>query len=141
MFVSFRLSHIKAALGVFLLGAILFLVTVAFGALGMSERITFSSDEERAMFLSSMGYSAEDETLVPTIIPTVWNDVYEEYNLLQLEQGFDLDDYRGETVQRYICPVGNCREVTLVVFEERLIAADVYDYSTSEMTVLLPQEE
>ena len=135
--VSVRASRIKSVLGIFLLGAILFLVMLAFAFLRKEEEILLPSEAERLVFLDERGFSATEENAVPTVIPSEWNDVYDEYNALQQTQGFDLDGLRGASVTRYIYPVGESGEVTLIIADGgRLVGADFYDYDSGEMTAV-----
>ena len=65
------------------------------------------------------------------IIPQEWSDVYTQYNELQLQQGFDLDKYRGEYAEIYTYEIynyGDSRQnivANLIICDGKLIAGDV----------------
>jgi len=91
------------------------------------------TNEERLAFLRSFGW-APVETPVESQevrIPEEFNEVFSRYNRLQQSQGFDLADYAGKTVKRYVYhltnhPNGNqdCY-ATLLVYRNRIIGGDV----------------
>lgn len=60
-----------------------------------------STAEERIAFLSQYGWSVEEEPLEvkEIIIPAEFDDVYEKYNAIQKEQGFDLMSYCSKRVK------------------------------------------
>lgn len=59
--------------------------------------------QERIAFLSQFGWSVEEEPadVKETVIPESFDDVYERYNELQKEQGFDLTPYCGTRVKQW----------------------------------------
>ncbi len=61
-----------------------------------------STAEERIAFLSQYGWSVEEEPLEvkEIIIPAEFDDVYEKYNAIQKEQGFDLTAYCSKRVKK-----------------------------------------
>jgi len=67
-------------------------------------------------------------------IPDTFDDVYENYNVLQKQAGFDLEKYRGKNVWRYTFRVLNFgREANvranLLVYDNRIIGGDVMSTS------------
>ena len=64
-------------------------------------------------------------------IPTDPSDVFERYNDLQLAQGFDLHDYAGKTVRRYVYEIENYPGgdgqyyATLLICKGAVIGGDV----------------
>ena len=64
-------------------------------------------------------------------IPTDPSDVIERYNDLQLAQGFDLHDYAGKTVRRYVYEIENYPGgdgqyyATLLICKGAVIGGDV----------------
>ena len=64
-------------------------------------------------------------------IPKEFNEVYEKYNKLQKQQGFDLEDYKGKTAEVYTYAVknyGNKKQevrANLIVCEGQLVGGDV----------------
>ncbi len=59
-----------------------------------------SDGDERIAYLSQFGWSVEEESaeVQEIIIPSEFDEVYENYNKLQLEQGFDLTKYMSKRV-------------------------------------------
>ena len=68
-------------------------------------------------------------------IPTDTSEVYQRYNALQISQGFDLTQYAGKTVTRYVYTVENYPDAqepvyaTLLVYQDQVIGGDVTDTS------------
>lgn len=91
----------------------------------------YDDSVERQNFLRVHGYETADDYTAKTItIPTVWGDVYENYNKLQKSQGYDLSLFKGVTVTQYTYTVTNypTDEVVLIhllVYDGVIIGADV----------------
>lgn len=87
-----------------------------------------------ADYIASFGIETDESTCVidEVIVPTEFNDVYENYNAIQKEQGFDLALYKGKTLSRYTLEVTNYTEKEKDVFAEvltyrgKVVAADIY---------------
>ncbi|MDR1131568.1 MAG: DUF4830 domain-containing protein [Oscillospiraceae bacterium] len=79
-----------------LLCALVLAVSGSGGSAGTASR-RLKTNADRIMFLESLGWEVEDtpvsEKLV--VIPKTFSEVYETYNRLQLEQGYDLSQYCG----------------------------------------------
>lgn len=95
-------------------------------------KITLATTDEQVGFLESLGWevSSEPADSREIVIPAEWNSVYEEYNTLQIQQGFDLDRYRGReaTVVTYeILNYPDCPDAyaTLIICDGVLIGGDV----------------
>ena len=58
---------------------------------------------DRANYAKTLGYSisADSETVQNIVIPAVFGSVYENYNALQKQCGFDLSLYKGEDAVQY----------------------------------------
>lgn len=70
---------------------------------------TASSNDGRVKFLTDLGW---DVTTSPTDssqvrIPAASSDVFERYNALQKSQGYDLSEYAGKKVMRYVYKINN----------------------------------
>ena len=97
-----------------------------------------------ADYIASFGFETDESTCVidEIIVPTEFNDVYENYNAIQKEQGFDLSSYKGKTLSRYTLEVTNYTEKEKEVFAEvltyrgKVVAADIY--CTNAEGVILP---
>lgn len=89
---------------------------------------------ERVAFLNQFGWEVDtaDETVKDTVIPSVFDNVYEAYNSIQLSQGFDLSDYKGQTVKLYNIKVNNYPKnseyvyATLLVLDGTVIGGDIH---------------
>ena len=68
--------------------------------------------------IKSQGYAASKEPaeIVEVHIPEQWDSVYNNYNALQQEGGFDLEPWKGRTCTRYtyLIPELNARGNVLV---------------------------
>lgn len=91
------------------------------------------SNDERVKFLTDFGW---DVTASPTEsmqvkIPSQSSDVYDRYNALQKSQGYDLSQYAGKTVMRYVYQINNYPNATepvyatLLVYKDQIIGGDV----------------
>ncbi len=92
-----------------------------------------SCNDERVAYLKSFGWELQ-ETPVETQevrIPEEFNEVFTRYNELQQSQGFNLEDYAGKTVKRYVYAVTNHPDggqdyyATLLVYKNKIIGGDV----------------
>lgn len=87
---------------------------------------------DRVTFAKSLGYSISEqyETKKDIVIPSVFSDVYENYNALQKNGGFDLSAYKGEQATVYTYPVTNHPEgdevmMNIIVCKGRIIGGDI----------------
>ncbi|MGI6027809.1 MAG: DUF4830 domain-containing protein [Candidatus Heteroscillospira sp.] len=94
--------------------------------------------EQRVEFLKELGWEAqpESETEKTVLIPREFTGVYQEYNRLQEEQGFDLREYIGTEVQVYSYIITNYKSsdtvvATLYTCKGRLIAGDIHSTTLS----------
>lgn len=97
-----------------------------------SQAYQMTSEHQRQQFITSMGWKTDEEydTCRIVIIPQEFDDVYTRYNDLQKQQGFDLEPYKGKTVEIYSYPVYNYPDeenvsLSLLVCDGRLIGGDV----------------
>jgi len=99
--------------------------------------LTPATNDGRVKFLSDFGW---DVTVSPTEsgqvkIPEGSSDVFTRYNALQKSQGYDLSQYAGKTVMRYVYRVNNYPGATdpvyatLLVYKDQIIGGDVTDTS------------
>lgn len=68
-----------------------------------------ADDAANIKFLNECGWSVESRCMesAEIIIPNPFDRVYENYNAIQLQAGFDLRPYRGKTGVRYTYRVVN----------------------------------
>ena len=91
------------------------------------------TEEQRIQFLKSFGWevSAQPTEIAEVVIPTEFDEVYENYNALQKTQGFDLSPFKGQTVKRYCYAVTNYPGgvpnvyTNLLVSDGKVIGGDV----------------
>ncbi len=117
------------------IAASLFIFLVVYGvAHAYSEEcITVETEDQRQSFIKEMGWEV-DSSFSETSdakIPVEFGDVYEQYNEIQKQQGFDLEKYKGKEIKIYTYKVTNYPSerdniyMNLMVFEGRLIGGDV----------------
>ena len=133
--VSLSGKKIKSAVLSIILVLILFGTTFLLFYIKESEKIYLSDEAEIVAFLEGKGYSPTKISEKEIIIPTVWNETFENYNLLQKEQGFDLHNMRGKTVLKYSFSSGDS-EITLLISDGVLIGCDVFSYEDRKSKVL-----
>lgn len=90
------------------------------------------TNKDRVMVLKSFGWEVDEKPLesMEVRIPVDFEGVYEEYNEMQMNQGFDLKKYSGKKVMRYTYKINNYEgddEVVanIIIFKNNLIAGDV----------------
>ena len=133
----------KAIAIVLLLAAILIAIILLAGrASGNNTAETASlsavmkNNSQRVKYLESLGWEVEKDVLEEqaVIIPRDFTGVYEEYNSLQKEQGFDLSRYAGVEAVRYTYRVLNYPGTEsvvadIIVFRNEIIAGDIQNNS------------
>ena len=98
---------------------------------------SLSTNEGRVKFLTDFGW---DVVVSPTQtsqvkIPDKDGDVFDRYNALQKSQGYDLNNYAGKTVMRYVYEIKNYPGATdpvyatLLIYKDQIIGGDVTDTS------------
>ena len=75
--------------------------------------LTAVTNEDRLSFLSGYGWSvsADPVDTQQIRIPAEASEVFDRYNQLQKSQGFDLSQYAGQTVDRYVYEILNYEAV------------------------------
>ena len=96
---------------------------------------TASSNDGRVKFLEDLGWQV---TTTPTEssqvrIPEAGSQVFTRYNQLQLSQGYDLSQFAGKKVMRYVYKINNFPGATepvyatLLIYKNQVIGGDVTD--------------
>lgn len=146
MFQSVRLKNIRLTI-LSLIGVLLF-VTICLVALRgraadtmeiNGETVTLRAEDEADVerFLTLCGYSSPEFLFQHEItVPKNWNDIYTEYNELQRQQGFDLVPYKGKTAVEYEYFVDDTLNASVLVSENRIIAAHVANCDGREMRMI-----
>lgn len=92
-----------------------------------------SNNDARVKFLTDFGW---DVTTSPkessqVRIPEESSEVFDRYNALQKSQGYDLSQYAGKTVMRYVYQINNFPGATepvyatLLVYKNQIIGGDI----------------
>lgn len=92
-----------------------------------------STNDGRVKFLTDMGWEVTNSPVESSQvrIPKESDEVYERYNALQKSQGYDLSQYAGKTVMRYVYKINNFPGATepvyatLLVYKNQVIGGDV----------------
>ena len=96
-----------------------------------------STNDGRVTFLKDLGWevSASPVESSQVRIPEENSEVFERYNTLQKSQGYNLGDYAGKNVMRYVYQVNNFPGATepvyatLLIYKNQIIGGDVTDTS------------
>lgn len=94
---------------------------------------TISDNNGRVQFLKDFGW---DVTETPTQsgqvkIPEQQTEVFDRYNALQKSQGYDLSQYAGKTVMRYVYQINNFPGATepvyatLLIYKNQIVGGDI----------------
>ena len=98
---------------------------------------SMSTNEGRVKFLTDLGWdvvvSPAETSQVK--VPAENSDVFARYNALQKSQGYDLSQYAGKKVMRYVYLIKNYPGATdpvyatLLIYKDQIIGGDVTDTS------------
>lgn len=120
-----------------LMGVLLILAAAVWGVIRLNTvnngGIDGSTNEQRLAYINSYGWDVGiTHTDVREVrVPLEFDEVYEKYNEIQREQGFDLRKYRACTVKKYTYAIENASSdsvpicANLLVYEGKIIAADI----------------
>lgn len=94
-----------------------------------------STNDGRVAFLKSFGWEvASSPTQSGQVrIPENNSEVFSRYNALQKSQGYDLSQYAGKTVMRYVYKIKNYPGATdpvfatILLYKDQVIGGDVTD--------------
>ena len=138
---NIRLNKRVAAVAVLVVAAAIVLSVILLGGNGKKENpqeapqepVAAETEEQRTAYLQSLGWqlAAGEPEARDITIPAEFDDVYQSYNDLQKEQGFDLSDYKGKQAVRYTYMIANYPDhpdgvqANLLVCDGILIGGDV----------------
>lgn len=96
--------------------------------------LKYCSTEERVGFASSFGWTADplSEKQTQIVIPDVFEGSADEYNKIQISQGFDLTRYAGQQADLYTYDItdypGHEKNVyiRLICIENNVVGGDIY---------------
>lgn len=93
-------------------------------------------NEDRVNYLAACGWIADADsgTMQEVIIPSDFDETYQQYAQMQEQQGFHLEKYRGKKVKLATYPVVNTQEgveleANLLIYRHRVIAGDITSLS------------
>ena len=92
-----------------------------------------SGNDARVEFLKSFGWevAASPTESGQVKIPNGPSEVFDRYNALQKSQGYDLEEYAGKSVMRYVYKVNNYPNATdpvyatVLVYKDQIIGGDI----------------
>lgn len=116
-----------------------------------------SGNDARVSFLKEQGWEVSTSPVESgqVRIPEKQTEVYERYNALQKSQGYDLTQYAGKTVMRYVYKVNNFEGATdpvyatVLVYKNQIIGGDITDtapkgkiqgFEKAKSTEAIPEE-
>ena len=113
------------AAGLILLAAVLLIVLLVLsGDGGPSALPEGGTNDQRLAYLATYGWSVNampTESQKVKIPDTADNAVFARYNDLQKSQGFDLTDYAGKEVMRYVYEILNYPDASAPVYASVLV--------------------
>lgn len=129
-FLYFKITGKKLLVLFFVLLSFL-MVLVDFTNSTVISATRYYTNDDRVSYIKQLGYSIDEETAITKdiIIPTQFSDVYNRYNELQKEAGFDLSLYKGQPATTYEYKIANQQEptyITLIISEGQLIGGDIH---------------
>lgn len=131
------MEHRRKIIRILIIPIVLF--TVLLSALLICRRTAINGATlgDRTEYAKSLGYSVstDSEKIRNIVIPAVFGNVYENYNTLQKECGFDLSLYKGEDAVQYTYKVtdytddnGNTLDniiMNIIVCNGKIIGGDI----------------
>ena len=120
-------------LGAVALGILMLILLLGGGSTQTAAPV--SDNDSRVQFLKDNGWevSASPTQSGQVKIPDTPSEVFDRYNALQKSQGYDLSQYAGKTVMRYVYKVNNYPNATepvyatVLVYKNQIIGADITD--------------
>ena len=127
---------------ILILAVIVVVIVAAIALLGQNDTPTAATaavdtNDGRVQFLKSMGWEVTNSPVESgqVKIPKEASEVFSRYNALQKSQGYDLSQYAGKTVMRYVYKVaGDTPDpvyATLLIYKNQIIGGDVTDTSAT----------
>ena len=137
MVMTAKVDFKKIILGLAAAAALILVLILLLGRNGSAQTAAPapSANDGRVKFLTDFGW---DVTTSPVEsgrvrIPEQSGEVFDRYNTLQKGQGYDLSQYAGKTVMRYVYKINNYPGATepvyatLLVYKNQIIGGDVTD--------------
>ena len=140
MFMTAKVDLKKIALILGAIAAVVVALILLFGGGGEAQTTAapaVTNNDARVGFLKGFGWevtnSPEESSQVR--IPETTSEVFDRYNRLQKSQGYDLSQYAGKNVMRYVYKVNNFPNATdpvyatVLVYKSQVIGGDITDTS------------
>ncbi len=113
----------------------------------LDEALTMNSNSERVIFLNKAGWIVAPDPIEQEkiTIPSEFNEAYNAYNEIQLQQGFDLTKSAGEEAEIFTYSVLNYPDypenitANLIFVNDRLVGADITQTVENGFTLPLLQ--
>jgi len=105
-----------------------FLILIQFFSV-KADYIDVSTNQKRVAYITALGITLQNDeySKKDTVIPLEFGNVYNKYNTMQKQSGFDLSGYKGQNVTIYTYNCDTYRVVNLIVYKGRLIGGDICD--------------
>lgn len=118
------------------IAAVIVAIVLLFGGRGDTAptgTTAVSNNDARVKFLTDFGWqvNASPTESSQVKIPQEQGEVFQRYNALQKSQGYDLSQYAGKNVMRYVYKINNFPDATepvyatLLVYKNQIIGGDV----------------
>ena len=117
----------KKSLAVILAAIIIFIIIASQIASAKSNYIDGSTNAKRILYLKSIGVEVASENVSSKriLIPEKFNDIYNNYNTMQKQAGFDLSHFKGKKATIYTYSLNSEYNVNIIVCEDRIIGGDI----------------
>ena len=92
-----------------------------------------ATSDEQILFLHTFGWDTEPapNEIIEISIPAQFDDVYENYNQIQKNQGFDLSEYKGQSVKQIKYTIVNYPDTdekvyaVILICDDKIIGGDI----------------
>ena len=131
------MEHRRKFISILIIPAVIFITLLSVLLICRRTAISGATLADRTDYAKSLGYSisADSESIRNIVIPAMFGNIYENYNTLQKECGFDLSLYKGEDAVQYTYKVtdytddsGNTLDniiMNLIVCDGKIIGGDI----------------
>ena len=151
MVMTAKVNFRKIIIGLIAAAAVIVALVLLLGG-GNSEPTAapaVSGNDARVQFLKELGWdvSTSPKESGQVRIPKEAAEVFDRYNALQKSQGYDLMQFAGKTVMRYVYQVNNYPGATepvyatLLVYKNQIIGGDITDTAPGGQIRSLKKED
>lgn len=140
MFLTAKVNwKLLGVIAIAVVGVVIAFILMFSGSAKETAAPALSGNEARVKFLEDKGWqvAASPTQSSQVRIPDQTSQIFDRYNALQKSQGYDLQDYAGKVVMRYVYKVENFPGATepvyatLLVYQNQIIGGDVTDTSAT----------